>query len=507
MKRRNLLFISVLVMLFAFPSMSQKGKKHDDSISISHSFGDDFLVVRDGANYILHKKTPLSVADFSLYQWYVRDSVTLEIVVMLNCEFYGRFESTKKYLNVSKATKKRIKRGEINSCQEIRNAGSLALNNKKLMNGIHDWNNRDWKFDAARVASTPVLVARAFRFYNSTQYVYNDQTLFYKYYENGQFNYHPIETNHWILSEVSQHRHDVFSVLAQVYPIVFRKSPVVGITDLHVSGFVKFMTNKLTRCLHQKGLHYKVAIENQWVSDTIHIEISRDSLLKNWEITKEDYKKFAFYLRDSSRIEFLYAHILSEDKAERFIAYSDSYFDEESLEWVDYDPAERDINRFYFPLVLSRFINLKDPEIAQLVQNHCDSIKKSGLQYLYLSANPINNIRSKIPEYSATPQKFNIAKSHIYHFDSITTYLPFYEDVDFSASQFPNLTYAQAIAFYNWKYPIRKVMNYTKSWEQYIFPSETEFEYLKRGELDKIRDIHITIPIESVQLKVKLTKL
>lgn len=82
-----------------------------------------------------------------------------------------------------------------------------------------------------------------------------------------------------------------------------------------------------------------------------------------------------------------------------------------------------------------------------------------------------------------------------------------FEDEEILKSLYSKMNYAQALAFYNWKFPISKVMSFTKSWTQYIFPSEEQYGYLQRGELDKIQDIRVSIPIQAVQVRVVLKQM
>lgn len=85
------------------------------------------------------------------------------------------------------------------------------------------------------------------------------------------------------------------------------------------------------------------------------------------EITNNEYRQFVEWVRDSMARERIYAGAAEDDDAERFINYSDMYFDEGSLEFVEYDPSDRALNRTLFSLNWDRKFDYNDPEIVPLL--------------------------------------------------------------------------------------------------------------------------------------------
>jgi hypothetical protein len=253
--------------------------------------------------------------------------------------------------------------------------------------------------------------------------------------------------------------------------------------------------------LKTKGLNYKSKIESKFIDDTISVEVPRNELIKNWKIELDEYADFLNYVRDSTIREFLYFNIQNLKKAEKFIRYKNQYLDVDCGEWVDTDPVEKEINREYFPLNFKRKINRKDKEIDSLLSVF-NTDKK--LQNLYFQYDGFDAKKYKVDTLVRGDQKFIKYSGHFTETIYLAPADSEYFDENKISAIYKDMKYHQALAFYNWKFPIRKVMSFTKSWTQYIFPSEEEYGYLQRGELDKIKDIRASIPIQAVQLRVVL---
>ncbi len=85
------------------------------------------------------------------------------------------------------------------------------------------------------------------------------------------------------------------------------------------------------------------------------------------EITNNEYRQFVYWVRDSIALEKIYAGLEDDEDADRFINYQDRYFDEGGLEWVDYDPSDRGLNRSLFSLNWDRRFSYDDEEIVPLL--------------------------------------------------------------------------------------------------------------------------------------------
>ncbi len=488
----------VLLLLEAPILLAQKSKRHDDSTRVAQCFGDDFVVSRQGKDFVLNKKAPLTVGEFAWYQWYVRDSVVMENG--FSNSFQNRWSNRQvlKYLDLNKKQKrsllKRMKSDSKLAEMEVRREANLAVFNTKVKKKL---------FQSDDIASSKAIysIALSNRFFFSLRYRMNDNLLFYKHIENGITSYYSIFSNHWILSEQSKHPFDLFNVIAKVYPVMMIEQPVIGVTENQLIGSAHHYSKYSTKCLQERGLNYRAIFDLKLVPDTLKFEVSKDTLIKHWCISKEDYQQFTKHVTDSALREFMYRNIQDDYEAERFIQYEDQYFDENALEWVEYDPSERELNRRYFDLNYFRRYDLKNPEIAKLYKTFWDSICRENPKFLYPTFDARKLIRRDVPQYNPN-FKHSIKNSAIFQIDTLKISIPYAWDVD--SLPFPGLTYAQALAFYNWKFPIRKVMSFTKSWTQYVFPSEEEYGYLQRGELDKIKDVRASIPIQAVRVRVVL---
>ncbi|GAA0874497.1 gliding motility lipoprotein GldK [Wandonia haliotis] len=85
------------------------------------------------------------------------------------------------------------------------------------------------------------------------------------------------------------------------------------------------------------------------------------------EITNNEYRQFVYWVRDSIAREKIYETIEDDDMASDWINYSDEYFDEGALEYVEYDASDRAINREFFNLNWDRRLDYSDPELVPLL--------------------------------------------------------------------------------------------------------------------------------------------
>lgn len=85
------------------------------------------------------------------------------------------------------------------------------------------------------------------------------------------------------------------------------------------------------------------------------------------EITNNEYRQFVYWVRDSIAREKIYANLEDDKEAGTWINYTKEYFDEGALEYVEYDPSDRAINRDVFNLNWDRSIDYSDPELVPLL--------------------------------------------------------------------------------------------------------------------------------------------
>src|SRR5690606_38388004 len=86
------------------------------------------------------------------------------------------------------------------------------------------------------------------------------------------------------------------------------------------------------------------------------------------EISNNEYRQFVDWVRDSIAREKIYlSDLLDDEDAEVFINYEDIYFDEGALEYVDYDPSDRELNRTIFNLNWDRRFDYNDPDYVPIL--------------------------------------------------------------------------------------------------------------------------------------------
>lgn len=85
------------------------------------------------------------------------------------------------------------------------------------------------------------------------------------------------------------------------------------------------------------------------------------------EITNNEYRQFVEWVRDSMARERIYAGLEEDEDAMDYINYTDMYFDEGGLEYVEFDPGNRDENRAVFALNWDRRFAYDDPDLLPLL--------------------------------------------------------------------------------------------------------------------------------------------
>ena len=86
------------------------------------------------------------------------------------------------------------------------------------------------------------------------------------------------------------------------------------------------------------------------------------------EISNNEYRQFVHWVRDSIAREKIYLYEDLDDRdAEAFIGYSETYFDEGSLEYIDYDPSDRAANRAVFSLNWDRKFSYDDQRFIPIL--------------------------------------------------------------------------------------------------------------------------------------------
>lgn len=85
------------------------------------------------------------------------------------------------------------------------------------------------------------------------------------------------------------------------------------------------------------------------------------------EITNNEYRQFVYWVRDSIARRKIYLNLENDEDASRYINYSDQYYDEGIMEWVEYDASDRYQNIERFSLNWDRTFSYNDPDLVPLL--------------------------------------------------------------------------------------------------------------------------------------------
>lgn len=350
----------------------------------------------------------------------------------------------------------------------------------------------------------------------------------------------------------STNTRDYSSVLAQSWPSKFDDKPVSGVINCQAKAYCHWKSVQLQRVLDKKGIDFTVKVTLPTKDDISKSPLPKSVLTveernytEHWQITNEDYKQFLDAVRDSSMRDYFYHNLNDRSKAVEFLEHTDKpYFDLGWLEFREFNPKHKYL-RYYFPLNLNRKIDLNDEKIDSLIQefNSIDSLSFTYCSYEMRSyeraiagehtfgVTRLGMSRHRITDSTRWVLKADEATGELYGRDfSIENINSIGEDQtvmrhsnlqmytffrptnirpssSIDSNQLENLiqtiSYDQAKAYYNWKYPIQFVTD-KSDWQDYVFPTKEQFEAIQRGEQVLVESKTIEYPSPSFRYVVHL---
>lgn len=342
----------------------------------------------------------------------------------------------------------------------------------------------------------------------------------FKYNENNRIIENLVstisDTYQW--ASLSKHNRDEYSILGQLYNNLLTSAPVVGFTGTQAKAFCHWKQQQIQQSIDKIGVNYQVVVALPTIQEIPQIarqkfNIPERDYTQQWQITVGEYQEFIAAVRDSILREEIYWNTPILAHSLKLLNYKSLYFDEIALEFVEIDPADKHVNREYF--YLNKKTSLKKfSEITTVVQQR-NSYKFPIYTYRYIDAFQ-KSIEGKfgVVEDQYTGVKwlnkgdvdalnFSIGKDLIMdslntlgHSSGVRTHL---NERQFIITQsiavlppvqslqkksnvlMEGLTYEQALAFYNWKYPTCNVDS-KENWQKYVLPSEAQFHQIQRGE-------------------------
>ncbi len=307
-----------------------------------------------------------------------------------------------------------------------------------------------------------------------------------------------------------------WEALSQLYLEKFPDAPIIGITGMQARAYCDWKETQIRTNLMVEDLPYDVEVSLISVEDLQSLEpvapfrIPEYNPTKNWQITVAEYKAFIKAVQDSVLNELLYESISDPVDVAQLVKYENLFSEKllSSLAPVYFSKENKALNRKEFPLSYNRNIQKK----YQLL---VDSIRRTKLyqnlyfEYMYMdeyqrslvgslaevnepgilegvSTDSMNYIGMDLNlGYENNRGQSSGVRSHrnlqtLY----ITTDISILPEIDWSSQQkdalVQGIRYSQALAFYNWKYPIWKATE-KDNWLNYVVPTREEFEKVQRG--------------------------
>jgi len=338
------------------------------------------------------------------------------------------------------------------------------------------------------------------------------------------------DTYYW--SARSQFDRDEFSILGHLYNQQLKEEPVIGITGMQANAFCHWKQEQIQQQLHKKKLPYKAVVTTPLWEEVPseaapELTIPARDYTAQWKITAAAYLEFIASTQDSILRGTLFRKVPADVDAAQMLAWPTPYFDEGSLAVVDklaFDDyrGRAWYNRYVFPL--NYRYKIRPGSFGGLTDSilHSDGYQHPVFSYFYFDARE----RSIQGQFSTTPRHGRsdpesrrdtlrllfeelgpdgepIGKDQMYEYFNVlgqSSGVRYYEnmarlirtqsvailpevpitDAD-TKSWVQGISYAQAIAFYYWKYPLQ-AQNPSGGWQQFVLPSEEQFRQVQRGE-------------------------
>lgn len=333
------------------------------------------------------------------------------------------------------------------------------------------------------------------------------------------------------------HNDDERGILSQLYGEMSTENPAVGSLGTQAKAFCNWKQRELQRNFNKKKLPFRVIVTlptpDQQNNPSSSLKIPTHDYSDQWRITKSKYIEFKDYIFDSIQREIIYCSLLEDAEALKYINYFDRYLGEGAFEFLDLDPSDRDMNRELFSLNFKTKIKRKhiwDEQVkrslkeagssAKLVEYNYSTIRTiarvTSPEYKIGDSSQYNSLdlmffdsisRKELPLTRKTIDNRDMVNqlgygSGVRSLDKLDLYieahsasvivgdLPFHGD---QSSLIPSLSYEQALAFYNWKYPIDKFTP-KSNWQDFVYPSEEEFNAIQKGESIVIPEHEVEFP-------------
>lgn len=477
-----------------------------------------------GASYL--KTTFVSNAEYQEFQNWVRDSNARE-------KIYQGIPSDEEALKYLETDVKEIRKRTGSELSPYRNERAYPFN---------------WKtqFNYTDPELMPLLadmyLPKPERFYGKREFDKRKFTYFYLVplkESDSPLRLYTVLIDHpafWANQSVSCN--DEFAVLGQGYDCLLPASPVIGLTGMQAHAFCRWKEVQLQQQLDQQHIPYRVRVTLPMIHELTEmpsgLTVPERNYTTQWKIRVQDYRAFVEAVRDSVLIEALYAElsISSPGEAAKLLRSQTSYFDEYHLVCKEFDPKDTAMNRDYFSLKQDKNLVKKYSGLLKAIESR---VKERLDWYVYFRMDIAEKAIVGTPEvrevragegYQSEPKRLEILEindltgepvgmdmelewsnqlgngagvrdhenySRFILRDSIRTTPSIPIETQKPEDVMKGITYAQALAYYHWKYPVWKAKT-SDNWQYYIYPDETQFGKIQQGEQLIIPEHRLSYP-------------
>jgi len=469
---------------------------HDDSLKTVKSKG-TFI----GTNYI-------SKAEFIAFRDWIRDSIAREHI------YYGleSDEDAIEYIDYAERSKEFAKQGFI-----------FEQSHRQLNREIFHL-NWDKKFQYDDPGLVPILAymylpmperLRRLKEFDRRRFWYRSD-----YWNPSKFGF-PIFIDSYNFARASKHPFDVWSVYTFLNEQLDLDRPITHIEPFMAELYCEWKSKQINRELSEKNADYRVEMrlptKNEAVSviskESAATEIPAYDFTENWKITNQEYHTFSAFVLDSATRTFLYFTLKEDVEANRLLICPDFYYGEGYYEYAEWEPSDREIN--YELGHLNFTSKIRWDKVPDVSLNELNKRVGNGIEYVYswldvpamsldgesfkeikyadfyngiiksrwyvIKSNEVFNGKNCLMSTSiGYGLRCHINYQRFIHRERIVIPHP---DQLVQNEQIADISYEQALAFYNWKFRIDKYKeDETGDWQQFVFPTEAEFKRIKNGE-------------------------
>ncbi len=481
-----------------------------------------------GKSFAYIHEQPVSNAEFQEFQSWVRDSMARERIYV-----YFEGEKALEYITLETDKSKISLKEHWDVSAQYRERGNL------------NWNK---KFSYSDPELIPILadlyLPQAERFYqkrefDSRKYAYENNEIWID--GRNLENRTALITYPESFALESTSKFSETNALAQLYETQYPEMPVLVFSSAQARAFCQWKQEQLQKDFNSKGLNYKVAVtlplNSELRSEQTAFVVPAKDYTENWKITVQEYQEFVNAVRDSIVMEQLYEGLQDDIQRSKLLNHSKYYLDESALEMVTFDPSKLKGNRNVFPFQPVSFIYKKNKRQIDSLRSE---LPESEINFKYWAKDMARMAIIGTPTYYDRGEDHSerlpwdslghpIGKTqrygwynrlmHVnealgnenlslffyrYAIEHVVPTIPLNQQT--ATEIVKGISYNQALAYYNWKFPIAKAGS-TQNWQEYVFPTKEQFEAVQRGESIIIPEHQLPFPTPTFHYVVHVTSL